>query len=135
LTRTGALHTLVKRKQAGDYRLALPSTIYQALVKSAQSRPDERLWCAQNLTATWVVCYLFEILPDQTMEGWERMECSHRCAFNEPDRFCVEPRCLVWETKADNQSRGNMFCTRFCKHAECIKTVCECQEIHTPACL
>jgi len=142
--RSGGQHTLIKKKNKDDYRLSFPTTIQVELGLLAKRKPSENTWVSQNITATWVVCYLNGIFPDQTKHGWQNMECcSHRCAFNRQAApgpsvmgwVCVEPTCLVWESKAANQSRGNDFCTRQCVHADCWQTVCECQGIHNPPCL
>lgn len=137
-------HTLIQRKNANDYRLALPSTIVAALETHAQASP-EVCWCAENVTATWIACYLNGIFPDESQPEWGAFECSHRCAFNRQEVvvaapspkgwMCVEPTCLVWESKAMNQSRGNDFCVRECKHADCALSVCACQGIHLVPCL
>ena len=139
-TRTGLQHTLVKKKQQGDYRLALPSTIRNALEE--QQKNNAVLWAQANVTATWVVCYLSGIHPDHEAVGWQNFECSHTCCFNRQQLnldggvggwICVTPECLTWESKAANQGRGQDFCTRACSH-NCGQCVCVCQDIHNPPC-
>lgn len=132
-TRSGQLHTIVRRKNANDYRLALPSTIHRALQAFAEQNPGS--WCSANVTATWVACYLSGKHPNEAADGWEGFECSHRCAYAVAGWMCVTPECLVWESKAVNQSRGQDLCIRLCRHASCGMTVCECNGLHEPCCL
>jgi len=96
---------LFKKKNKDDYRLSFPTTIQVELGLLAKRKPSENTWVSQNITATWVVCYLNGIFPDQTKHGWQNMECcSHRCAFNRQAApgpsvmgwVCVEPTCLVF---------------------------------------
>jgi len=142
--RTGGMHTIIQRKNKDDYRLALPSTIVAKLLEQ-KAISGSTFWTQDNVTATWIVCYLSGIKPDESKTGWIKFECSHRCTFNRQPTvaalvspkgwLCVTPRCLVWESKADNQSRGNDFCSRKCKHSDCLKSVCACNGIHFPACI
>lgn len=135
--RAGGWHAVVACSTK-DARFQLPRGVIAAL----QARPaDAGTWdvkATQKVTMTWIVCYLEGILPDTSKPGWETAECSHRCisyGLKADKKECVEPSCLVWESKSANQSRGNAFCTRLCAHSTCGATVCVCQGLHTPPCL
>lgn len=140
-TRSGGHHTLIKKKNPNDYRISIPATIVQAIraLSGGAAAEEEALWCSTQATATWVVCYINGAHPDATKPGWERFDCSHRCVFNRmpgtQGRVCVEATCLVWESKADNQERGNKMCMRQCVHGCGAVNVCHCQGFHEPACL
>ena len=126
-TRSGAVHHLMKI-QGKDGRRNLPKAL-QLKLKDTYS--------SEKVEAKWIACYLAGIRPDETVEGWEYFECSHRCIeydLRGQGLTCITAECLVWESKSVNQSRGQDFCMRVCKHAECGKRVCECQAVHVPAC-
>jgi len=82
---------------------------------------------------TWIVCYLNGNRPDNTAQSeWTRQEVSHRCIHGK----CITPSHLCWESKAQNQSRGNKFCSRRCIHEDCQAiNVCDCQKFHIPCCI
>lgn len=91
-----------------------------------------------KITVSWVSAFLADILPDQAIPGWTVMECSHRCAIDPSipgSGFCLENH-LVWESKAENQSRGNPRCRLLCSHAGCVanQSICECLGFHNPSC-
>ncbi|KNC96435.1 uncharacterized protein SPPG_09518 [Spizellomyces punctatus DAOM BR117] len=134
-TRSGASHDLC-RLACADRRKQLPSPLRIAL----DALPDGS-WKADKVTVTWIVCWLSNIRPPVGDPGWQMFECSHLCLcfdgrINHRDNriFCVSPQCLVWESKAVNQSRGNDFCLRPCLQSGCAKSLCTCQQIHDPPC-
>jgi hypothetical protein len=75
-------------------------------------------------------------------------ECSHICAEHgipEDDEYewhCMDVKCLTWESKSTNQSRGNQVCRKQCTHPYCKKKkrswVCKCNNgyngYHNPPC-
>lgn len=132
-TRTGQVHYVCQRYHSNDSRRALPRAINNLI--RANFNPDWSL--TKKITIAWVVCYLNDIYPDMTQSDWKYYECSHRCVeYNLEARYiCIDPDCLVWESKAINQSRGQQFCVRNCVHQGCEVSVCECQGIHDPPCL
>jgi len=81
----------------------------------------------------WLSALLSNILPDTTKDGWQTFQCSHLCAKGD----CINPEHLVWESAADNQSRGNHSCRRICTHAGCSTgyNICRCNGIHHPPCI
>lgn len=131
-TRTGEIHQVMKC--SGDGRRTIPSTICEAIKKL-----DNPLWgCSkdQKVRITWIVCYLHNIQPNTTTNQWQAFDCSHRCiCYNLDGYTCIDPKCLIWESKSYNQSRGNHYCCNPCTHfEECGKTICSCNEIHIPSC-
>lgn len=117
-------------KKDGNPRIAIPSTIVSVL------KENKVAWSSYvkkpKVPATWVICWLYDIYPDTTVDGWEKFEVSHRCKMN----TCVHYKHLVWENKSENQSRGNNFCRRKCAHDDCESlNVCKCQGFHKPHCL
>lgn len=131
-TRTDRLHQTMNR-QGRDGRRTLPSTISIALSGRRGKKVEVK----------WVVCYLAGIRPAETRADGVDLECSHRCINQGRDPLrldsineeCIDPSCLCWETKSQNQSRGNWFCCKPCSHSHCSRTVCECQGLHIPPCL
>jgi len=81
----------------------------------------------------WLSALLSNIYPDTTRDGWQKFQCSHLCAKGD----CLSPEHLVWETAADNQSRGNPTCRKICTHAGCSTgyNICRCNGIHHPPCI
>jgi len=120
----------------------IPITINAAILKDKKAK-----WhLKQKVPLTWIVCYLENILPNTTVNNWESFDCSHRCIGfygiddNEPPRYlqgtCVTKDCLVWESKRDNQERGNRFCTQKCVYDDvCENYLCICQKLHKPCCI
>ena len=78
---------------------------------------------------SWFICWFYQIRPVTGLIGWRRFECSHRCTTS----MCITPECLVWESRADNLSRGYHICTQKCYH--CGDMICICTQIHVPSCL
>lgn len=120
----------------GEYRRELPKEFIQLL--------DVEL-SANKINPCWITCYVHDVLPDQTLGGWQNFECSHRCIqygvnlFNKKsnrggDEACNDHLCLTWESKSINQSRGNPFCVRAC-HCPCDMTVCQANNLHIPCCI
>lgn len=135
--RTGGTHIVMSHDQ-NENRRVVPSTIREAI---ADLYPD--LWLGKKdarVPVTWVVMFLHDILPDRTLPNWQLFECSHRCIeYNERLAIprlhaCIDPECLVWESKSENQSRGNRLCTAQCAH-HCGNIVCLCQNYHNPHCI
>ncbi len=128
-TRTGLKHRVAK-VGTGDCRKTIPGVIRSFALSKGVIIPEK-------CQLTWIVCYLHKIAPDQSKDGWKYFECSHRCISNDipGTRECVDPKCLVWESKAINQSRGHMagVCCRQCVH--CDRFLCGCQSLHYPNCL
>jgi len=99
MTRLGLfrLRTRVKGRRHGCMRrfgalrnqslVNLPPTIMaavRALYEDAvENDPDSvgALWNpgTNRVEATWIMCYLYSNLPDQSVQGWENFDCSHRC--------------------------------------------------------
>lgn len=129
-TRIGVWHVVVEKRYE---RPAFPRPIRNGL-KDINSPLHSKEHCE----LTWIVCYLEGIRPNQKLPNWEKFECSHRCieySLSEDNYCCIDPDCLCWESKSDNQSRGNNFCTKKCSHKDiCDKCICECQGIHNPPC-
>jgi hypothetical protein len=143
VTRTGKDHEVAK--YCNDGRRTIPSTIRNAIALLRDPPAAWGLGTDQKVPLTWVVCYLHDILPDTAMKDWGAFDCSHRCICHDLDAngvdrerrerlVCVDPRCLCWESKSYNQSRGNRFCCKACTHVDCDRTVCVCQNIHDPSC-
>jgi len=131
--RTGGNHNVMSF-DTNENRRVLPSTIRNAIKRLSS---DYKL--GSRVPMTWIAMYLHNIRPDTNKNNWEFYECSHLCIeFYERSAVprihaCVDPLCLVWESKSVNQSRGNTFCTRMCVH-ECHQIVCVCQNFHVPHC-
>lgn len=132
-TRTGEIHRVNdKLSGAKDNRHQLPSTILNAIKELNNSD----LWYQEKVELKWISCYLEGVHPDKTQNGWEKFECSHRCIEYEMEKyFCVDAKCLTWESKSKNQSRGYSTCTKRCSHIDCDKIVCVCQNMHYPPCI
>lgn len=132
-TRSGGVHavtSLVSADKGGSPRRNIPVSLIRAVSDT---------WGTQvKVPVTWMACYLANVMPDRSKEGWEYFECSHRCiahGLKDEGLFCIDANCLVWESKSDNQSRGNSFCMRQCRHSDCSTYVCMCQGLHDPPCL
>jgi len=130
-TRSGTGHHVCTRA-GSDNRKTIPSTIRTAI--TALNNPS---WAAEKAELKWVVCYLNNIRPDTTQQGWQQFECSHKCIEHGLGQAycCIDARCLCWESKSVNQSRGNKFCMRNCGHNNCNLFVCHCQGFHNPPCI
>lgn len=128
----GGTHKCIK-KLGLSTRVTVPSTIRSA-INSLTNPP----WSSEKIEATWISCYINKIHPDQKEDGWREYECSHRCISHnrdgplDPDVQCISKKCLVWESKSANQSRGYQICWRECSH--CNGVLCRCQNIHNPPC-
>jgi hypothetical protein len=134
-TRTGTTHKVAPGLNDKDLRCQLPLQV----IKASNQHFPEWQWLKsesnkKKVTITWVVCYLNNIYPDQTKEGWRLFECSHRCIESELPQGtrCLDASCLCWESKRDNQSRGNQYCCKNCTH--CNAPICHCQQFHLPPC-
>lgn len=123
-TRSGQEHQLLARADGKDGRRDLPKAIVNKL------READSNWTQSKFEVKWIVCYINNVLPDQTKRNWQLFECSHTCI----EDFCVSPNCLCWESKSVNQSRGQSYCTKVCAHAGCGQIICACQSIHVPTC-
>lgn len=119
-TATGRWHHILKCAGKKDLRFALPKSVDldspkkkdgDGLAKYFQDNEDKDL-NKEKITWTWLVCAVWGIDPDQTKPGWEHFECSHRCCeIGIEDGYrCIDPQCLTWESKSDNQSRANPAC-------------------------
>lgn len=139
LTRTGTTHSVAKC--GNDGRKGLPSTINDAIGNLVDSTTGygNATWGSdkQRASIPWIVCYLNNIHPDTNQDKWKSFDCSHRCiGYGLPeDHYCINPGCLVWESKSYNQERGNRFCCNLCAHGDCGKTICSCNKLHEPSCL
>jgi hypothetical protein len=93
-----------------------------------------------KVTLTWLVCYVWDVYPDQTLAGWESFECSHICLCaglgggKNNQLVCTWAGHLTWESSSDNQSRGYNNCLNIC-HCGCGYTLCYLYKIHKPYCL
>lgn len=127
-TRNERVHSVMK-SNGNDLRRSLPTTI-----NSAMNMVDKKWTSKKRVTVTWIVCYLNKIYPDTLKNSWESFECSHICIeYGLQDKFnCIDARCLTWESKSVNQSRGNDFCMKKCNH--CQIWCCHCQHFHDPCC-
>lgn len=147
-TRTGQVHSCVPcAPSARDGRKSFPIQINKYIIDTVPQLPFP--WSLhQRFEMKWVACYLAGVVPDETIDGWQQFECSHRCiqyGLNSPvngqrDRdqvgyHCIDPLCLLWESRSVNQSRGNDYCCRPCKHEDCNLTICQCQGIHNQPCM
>lgn len=129
--RTGGYHDTMAR-HGSDGRRQLPVQLCRAIRRSVDPAFPERA----KVEVKWIVCYLADIRPDQTLSNWRMLECSHRCInWGLVSEECITPTCLVWESKADNQSRGGSspLCMHSCSH--CGQPLCCCQNLHMPCCL
>jgi hypothetical protein len=133
-TSTGKSHR-VKRAQGQfleDLRLNLPKE------KGLRDLMQKQGFTPEKVTLTWAVCYANNIKVDETKTGWERFECSHICCEIEQggtrmtDARCIDPNCLVWESKSANQSRAT--CPRKKCHCGCEMTICATNDLHKPPC-
>lgn len=123
-TRSGLQHVRLNRYD-GHGRRDLPVNILTAI----RALPGFDGWSQTKFELKWIVCYLGGIRPNQNLPGWQQFECSHRCIVDD----CVTGACLTWESKPDNQSRGQDYCVRLCNH--CGQCVCHCQGFHNPPCI
>lgn len=137
-TRTGISHKLVPLR--GDGRRDIPSTIMEALQKEKEAGS----WLSdgkkeKKVPLTWLVCYLHNRRPNMENPRWEFYDCSHVCCCRYEEKkqeefVCVSIECLTWESKSDNQERGNKLCMKACVHDGCQWHVCRCQRFHQPPC-
>jgi hypothetical protein len=144
-TATGATHLVIEvPKDSKDMRFVLPKskdggkkkdgTGLHSMLQAAKAGVDEKI------TYTWAVCYVSDIKIDTSKPGWEDFECSHRCCeYDENAKRivglrCVDPGCLTWESKSDNQGRANAACRKPC-HCGCGEAVCAANHVHSPSCL
>lgn len=142
LTRSGDIHTCCKDSDP-DNRITIPTTVIDCIITNAKEVNPSLRWglhTARNsckVPAKWIVCWLNSVYIDQTKIGWETFECSHRCIESNltVGQHCIDANCLVWESKASNQSRGHManICFKACSH--CGIRLCLCQSLHDPSCL
>jgi len=128
-TRNGSRHQVAK-VEARHNRVTIPQVIRDYAKEKGEDLP-------YKMQLTWVVCYLHHIRPDTTQNGWEYFECSHRCiSYNLPVGVeCIDKKCLIFESKKVNQSRGHAssYCCKKCTH--CGDYICKCQSLHFPCCL
>jgi len=126
---------LKDRDDYGNTRKGVPATILNAIQKYMNEYNAEFPWNPPKrakVPHTWFVCYVYNIFPDQNIADWEYYQCSHLCTNGE----CITQTHLHWEDAATNQSRGNLFCRRKCKHGDCKEiNVCACQVFHNPHCI
>lgn len=133
-TRSGSSH-LIAMVNANN-RWQLPCTIISRMIEVQQEyNLSYTVVKQQAVPPTWIVCYINNIRPDKSVEGWKNFECSHTCiSYAIQEKWnCIDPACLVWEAKNVNQSRGNQFCVNKCFHG-CGKSICECNNLHDPPC-
>jgi len=117
--------------QDDNPRVALPSTITQ-MMRSNNCQWITSVAQKPKVPATWIVCYLNNKRPNTSQQNWSRHEVSHRCLVGK----CITASHLCWESKAQNQSRGNHFCRKLCVHDDCeALNVCACQKFHEPCCI
>jgi hypothetical protein len=96
-------------------------------------------WPHKAITLTWLVCYLAGHRIDTSKEGWQDFQCSHCCCDLKANgekienARCIDPRCLFFESAADNQSRARRHCHCKCR-CGCGKSVCEVNGCHSPPC-
>lgn len=93
-----------------------------------------------KITYSWVVCYIMGIRVDKTKAGWKNFECSHICIEDgvkeqagAAEFRCVDDKCLVWESKSENQSRADKSCRKEC-HCGCGTNICAANKTHNPPC-
>lgn len=81
----------------------------------------------------WLSLLVANTLPDVKCLDWESQQASHRCT----NRLCFKVEHLCWESGSVNQSRGNSFCSKPCKHEGCSggHNICEGNNIHNPPCI
>jgi hypothetical protein len=114
-------------KDQRDLRVSLVGPALKEMCK------DETLGIGDKITFTWVVCALNNIIPSK-----DEYECSHLCCDYDhegktmTDARCIDPDCLVWESKSCNQSRANPLCHKQCKDKN--GTVCQEYDGHQPPC-
>jgi len=149
-------------KGTKDNRRDIPAELINVIVQLSKSKDfdiDDYPWVqdvlgkkknAKKIPITWMVCYVHKIpikaKVNKFPEGWENWECSHRCAeygIPEDTQFkwhCIDPLCMLWESKSKNQSRGNPMCRSICSHPGCESGLCNCMctngfnKWHDPPC-
>jgi hypothetical protein len=124
-------------KYHNNTRMSLPNTVKKEITDyklKHQDNINKAAWWDPprhaKLPTTWFVCYIHDIIPD-TREDWQNFQCSHICTSG----GCINHNHLCWESASNNQSRGNNFCLRNCKHKECKLNLCKCQGLHAPPCI
>ena len=126
-----------------DGRVQLPNFIIQWIL--GHNNNDWRITLDSNgrpskgskVTLTWLICYVWDVYPDQNIVGWENFECSHRCLCagrGKSEYVCTWANHLCWESSSTNQSRGYNNCLQIC-HCGCGVTLCKLYNIHYPYCL
>lgn len=133
----GYVHNL--SKHTGDGRQDLPKWLKRDLYVFGQKNKAAFDWRPRffgsdgskdcRVTLWWIVAYLHQMHPDQTLLGWETFECSHRCIEQ-----CLTAACLCWESKSINQSRNNPACMKTC-HCGCNVSLCAANAVHNKHCL
>lgn len=146
----GVTHQCAPLSNSNKLRISVPSTI-AAAIRQIQNPP----WQGKRFELRWVIAYLHDIYPDQNQHGWRFFENSHRCISRNGDGHngsiklcdiihhpgarhgwdCIDVDCMVWESKAVNQSRGHLsdVCLKTC-HCPCNQTLCIANNIHNPPC-
>jgi hypothetical protein len=133
----GLCHVPLKNRSAEDGRRELPTSIYKFL------KDNGTPWKSRKVTLTWICCYLNNVDPDCFKLEWETFQCSHRCLGAGENLICLNSLHLVWESSADNQSRGSTsrgrrICCIICKcdYSRVVErhTICVCYKIHDPPC-
>jgi hypothetical protein len=137
-TRSGRSHRVMKAQGQlhNDLRANIPKK------SGLRNMLIEQGFTPEKLTLTWAVCYVNNIKADETKQGWEKFECSHLCCdFDESGKMtehrCIDPNCLVWESKSVNQSRATCHrnkCTHCNNGKGCDKTICDANGLHKPPC-
>lgn len=103
-----------------------PNNLYWNITYDTRNRPSR----GAKVTLTWLICYVWDIYPDISIEGWENFECSHRCLCAGRGKdgsglVCTLADHLVWESPSTNQSRGYPGCLNIC-HCGCGFTLYVC---------
>lgn len=119
-----------EEKEYSGHRVSLNASFIR-LVGLSELLPHKKM------EITWVASYVAQVFPDKARVGWESFDCSHRCIQEGLGKYqtCVDPVCMVWESKRVNQWRGfsRVSCMSLCRH--CSLTLCECASVHVPKCL
>lgn len=143
-TSTGREHLVIEvPEKAEDMRFTLPKSESGGKKKDGKGLRSilegAGAGVGEKITFTWAVCYVNDIQIDTTKDGWEKFECSHLCCeLDENGKRivglrCVDPACLTWESKSNNQSRANPTCRKQC-HCGCGDTICAANNAHSPHC-